>query len=421
MSAADEELGWTGGQYSLYRAALGAYLFVHFAALVPWGTEVFSDRGVLPDAAASPLFRVFPNLFWLADGPAFVTGVLAVAAALALALAAGWHDRVAAVLLWFVWASLFGRNPLISNPSLPYVGLLLLVHAGLPSGAAAPYGAWSMRGRLDPGGGWRLPRALHRVAWLLMSVGYSYSGFTKLMSPSWRDGTALERVLANPLARPDGPGALLARAPDALLRAATFGALAFELSFVLLAMSRRLRPLAWGAMLAMHLGLILLIDFADLSLGMVLLHAFTFDPAWLRPRRGREPELVFYDGACGLCHRTVRFGLAEDEGGAAFRFAPLQGTTFAELVPEEERATLPDSILLRRDDGALLQRSDAIAHMLLALGGAWRALGHLLRLVPRPLRDLAYDGVARVRRRLFRKPAELCPMLPPHLGARFLA
>jgi hypothetical protein len=36
-------------------------------------------------------------------------------------------------------------------------------------------------------------------------------------------------------------------------------------------------------MLALHLGLLFVIDFADLSLGMVLLHLFTFDPEWLSP------------------------------------------------------------------------------------------------------------------------------------------
>ena len=37
-----------------------------------------------------------------------------------------------------------------------------------------------------------------------MAVGYTFSGVTKLPSPSWRDGTALARILDNPLARP-GP------------------------------------------------------------------------------------------------------------------------------------------------------------------------------------------------------------------------
>src|SRR5207245_3602172 len=55
------ENGWTGGQYSLFRAVFGLYLFVHFVELVPWGAELFSNRGVLPHAAASPLIHLFPN------------------------------------------------------------------------------------------------------------------------------------------------------------------------------------------------------------------------------------------------------------------------------------------------------------------------------------------------------------------------
>jgi len=39
--------------------------------------------------------------------------------------------------------------------------------------------------------------------------------------------------------------------------------------------------------------------------------------------------------------------------------------------------------------------------------------------VPRGIRDRAYDGIARVRYRLFRKPTDACPVTPPELRARF--
>ena len=128
--------GWSGGQYSVYRALFGAYLFVHFAMLLPWGTELFSSSGVLPDGSVSPYLRLFPNVLALADGPVFVTVLLALGVLASGLLAVGYRDRVAAVFLWYLWACLFGRNPLISNPGLPYVGLLLVVHALLPR---APY------------------------------------------------------------------------------------------------------------------------------------------------------------------------------------------------------------------------------------------------------------------------------------------
>jgi predicted DCC family thiol-disulfide oxidoreductase YuxK len=132
-----------------------------------------------------------------------------------------------------------------------------------------------------------------------------------------------------------------------------------------------------------------------------------------------EAEILFYDGACGLCHRSVLFVLAHDRAGV-FRFAPIGGPSFAASVPAQERGTLPDAIVVQRSDGAILVRSDAVAHVLARLGGGWPALGALLRAVPRPLRDVAYDWVARGRKRWFPKPDDACPVVPAHLRARFV-
>jgi predicted DCC family thiol-disulfide oxidoreductase YuxK len=130
-------------------------------------------------------------------------------------------------------------------------------------------------------------------------------------------------------------------------------------------------------------------------------------------------ETVFYAGDCGLCHRTVRFILSVDEEGCAFRFAPLGGDTFRARVPEEVRAELPDSLVLLTEDGRLLVRSEATLHILRRLGGPWRVLGALLRVLPRWLRDGAYDAVARIRQRLFARPEASCPHVSSKLRARF--
>jgi predicted DCC family thiol-disulfide oxidoreductase YuxK len=132
-------------------------------------------------------------------------------------------------------------------------------------------------------------------------------------------------------------------------------------------------------------------------------------------------DLVYYDGGCGLCHRTVRFLIARDPEGEAFRFAPIQGETFRARVPAERRATLPDSIVLERADGVLLVGSDATAHMLVRLGGGWSVLGRLLGRVPRALREAAYRWVAARRLRWFAAPEASCPVLPDRLRARFEA
>lgn len=409
--------GWTGGQYSVFRVIFGTYLFVHFVHLIPWGAELFSNAGVLPDGSASPILYLFPNVLAVWDAPSVVVSLLVVGAALSVIFAAGWHDRIAAVGLWYIWACLFGRNPLIANPSLPFVGWMLLAHAFLPP---APYGSLTARGRADPAGSWHMPPAIFLVAWVLMAVGYSYSGYTKLLSPSWLDGTALARVLDNPLARPGFIRETLLSLPDFVLRLATWAGLFLELAFAPLALVRRLRPWLWAAMLLMHLQLLVLIDFADLSLGMVMLHLFTFDPAWIRPAAAAATETVFYDGNCGLCHRAVRFILAEDRAGDAFCFAPLDSEMFRSAIPKASQATLPDSLVVLTADGGVLARSSGVVHIMSRLGGLWRVLASVAWLVPAPLLDAVYDFVAGIRYRLFARPAESCPVLPKHLRARFV-
>ena len=407
--------GWTGGQYSVYRVVLGAYLLQHFAGLLAWGPELFSSEGMLADATLSPLYPLFPNVLFALDSPIVVTLLLGLAAIAAVLFAAGFKDRACALVLWYLWACLFTRNPLIQNPSLPFIGWLLIAHSVLPR---APYGSWDARGRADPGGGWQLPDSIYAGAWIVMAIGYSYSGYTKLVSPSWVDGSAIAHILDNPLARPSFVRDLALALPTPVLQLMTWGGLALELLFAPLALVRRVRPWLWLAMLGLHLNLLVLIDFADLSFGMVILHAFTFDPSWLRARRSAGEWVVYYDGSCGLCHRTVRLLLAEDRE-AVFRYAPLESARFANEVAPSGAGELPDSIVLRTPDGELRVRSAALIEIGDQLGGVWRALAIASRAVPRVLRDRLYDQIAAIRQRLFRRPEQACPIVPPDLRERF--
>jgi predicted DCC family thiol-disulfide oxidoreductase YuxK len=406
---------WTGGQYSVYRAILGVFLVSHFVALLPWAAEVFSNRGVLP-ASASPLLTLFPNVLAVNDSPIVVTILIAIGAAAAVLLAIGLSDRIAAVVAWYVLACLFGRNPLISNPSLPFIGWLLLLHACLPP---APYGSWAARIRVDPRGGWHFPPALFAAAWIVMSLAYSYSGYMKLVSPSWVDGTALTRVLNNPLARPGFIRDLALLIPAPVLLVATWGALALELLYAPLALFARLRPWIWLAMVGMHLGLMVLIDFAELSIGMLILHLLTFDPQWVPARWPARRDRILYDGTCGLCHGAVRFVLAEDRRGDAFTFSPLQESAGA--IEAQSGRALPDSMVVHADSGDVLVRSRAVLYIGQRLGGLWRVLATAGQAVPLAVRDAAYDFVARVRYRVFGRAETLCPVLPPDLRARFFA
>ena len=141
---------------------------------------------------------------------------------------------------------------------------------------------------------------------------------------------------------------------------------------------------------------------------------------WPPPHRAGQTDRLFYDGACGLCHFAVNFTLEHDATGQAFRYSPLQSEHLDEALPKGvTRDQLPDSVVVLTTRGELLVKSDAALYMGMKMGGVWRALAHLGALIPRALRDVAYDLVAAVRHRLFAKPQDACPMLPPALRSRF--
>jgi predicted DCC family thiol-disulfide oxidoreductase YuxK len=265
-----------------------------------------------------------------------------------------------------------------------------------------------------------MPDGIFLVAWLLLALGYSYSGLTKLASPSWLDGTAMERVLQNPLARPGWLRDLLLTLPNWILRAMTWGALAAEIAFAPLALVRSARPWIWLVLLLMHCGLIMVVDFTDLSLGMIMIHLFTFDPAWIPAQPATGTDVLFFDGSCGLCHRAVRFILAEDRSRMAFRFAPLGGETFAATIPQSDAAKLPDSLVVATTDGRLVFRARAVRRIARKLGGIWRLIAITSSIIPTVVLDFGYNLIARIRYRLFARPKQACPILPKELRERFL-
>jgi predicted DCC family thiol-disulfide oxidoreductase YuxK len=413
----EHENGWTGGQYSVFRFLLGTYLAFHFLHLLPWVGEVFSSAGMLPSASLSPLTRVFPNILAITDTPAAAMLLCCCAVMASLALAAGWHDRLAALLAWYVLACFFGRNPLIQNPSLPYLGWMLLLHAALPSGPpSGPYGSWAARGRNDPGGAWALPASLFAAAWIVMAVSYSYSGYTKLFSPSWVSGDTVSAVLRNPLARDWFLRDAFLALPPIALKLITWGILVVELLFAPICLWRRARPWAWLAMLVVQFGFLALLSFPDLTIAMLLFHLLTFDPAWLKPRN-LEGTVVYFDGDCALCHGVVRFLVAEDQS-SGLRFAPLGSTFTARTIAPKIRAALPLSMLVRKPDGQLLIEDDGLLHLLAEMGGLWRLIAGVARAVPKPLRGHTYHAIGRRRIAVFGAAKQACPVLAEGLRQR---
>jgi predicted DCC family thiol-disulfide oxidoreductase YuxK len=133
--------------------------------------------------------------------------------------------------------------------------------------------------------------------------------------------------------------------------------------------------------------------------------------------------ILLYDGVCGLCNRLVQFILRRDRD-AVFHFASLQSDFAAGIVTRHAAnpSDLDTFYVVLSDNHEqefLLSRSDAAVYVLKRLSPFWRILGFFLGILPRSLRDWAYQVIARNRYRLFGR-YEACPIPAENVRARFL-
>jgi predicted DCC family thiol-disulfide oxidoreductase YuxK len=136
-----------------------------------------------------------------------------------------------------------------------------------------------------------------------------------------------------------------------------------------------------------------------------------------------EPAVLLYDGTCGFCDGAVKFVLKVDRR-AEMRFASLDGGFAAAVLQRHPELAGVDSVVYVEDPGGAGEhvsvRSEAALRVAAYLGGPWRALGAVARVVPAPARDWAYDRFAAVRYRVFGR-VDSCAIPPPEVRARFVA
>lgn len=128
--------------------------------------------------------------------------------------------------------------------------------------------------------------------------------------------------------------------------------------------------------------------------------------------------LLLYDGLCGFCDGAVQFILRHDRRGA-LRFAPLQGEAARDVLARHPALAGVDSLILVEGDTVRV-RSDGALQVARLMGGAWPAVAAVLRIVPRPVRDWAYDLIARYRFRLAGR-REACRLPTAKERGRFVA
>lgn len=120
-------------------------------------------------------------------------------------------------------------------------------------------------------------------------------------------------------------------------------------------------------------------------------------------------RIVFYDGDCVLCSKTVIFLLKKDKKKRLF-FAPLGGKTFQAVSIQQP---INEASVVFFKEGELFTKSTAVLKIASHLPFPWPLFG-LLLLIPAFVRDYFYRLIGKNRYNWFGKTASCFVMYPCH-------
>lgn len=128
-------------------------------------------------------------------------------------------------------------------------------------------------------------------------------------------------------------------------------------------------------------------------------------------------QVILFDGTCNLCNASVRFIIKRDPS-AKFLFSTLQSDFGKQLLKNVGIEDVKyDSVILYKN-GKVYKQSDAVLLIARQLSGLWSVF-FVFIIIPRPIRNVVYNWIARNRYRWFGK-RDMCMIPSPEIKHRFL-
>lgn len=120
-------------------------------------------------------------------------------------------------------------------------------------------------------------------------------------------------------------------------------------------------------------------------------------------------NIVFYDGECGLCSKSIRF-IYRNDPLKLFLFCPLQSKKAQKTLKTHNISQIRYDTVYVTFNGTITSKSDAAITVLKNLPKKHlNALGLLLSLAPKKIRDYGYQLVSSNRHLLVKGTCSLPP------------
>jgi len=118
-------------------------------------------------------------------------------------------------------------------------------------------------------------------------------------------------------------------------------------------------------------------------------------------------NIVLFDGICNLCNASVRFIIKHDKK-SKIQFASLQSETAKQLLLNKAIDTQKIDSIIFISDEKIFFKSNAAIEIAKMLDGFPNYLKYF-QFIPRAIRDIVYDLIAKNRYRLFGKSCAIGP------------
>ena len=233
---------------AVMRIAFGALVFVWTLTLLPDLRAFYTSSGILP---AQPRIAWTWGLLQHSDSMTMVVIVWCVLLLGSIGVMLGYRTRLSSLLTFVTLLAFQRRNPWVINTGDWFLRMVAFYILLTPAGAALSLDRW----RTARHAFWEFPRRApwgQRLIQIQLSAGYLFSVWAKVQGTTWNNGTAVSYALRiGDFSRFAPPGVL----SHSLIASNifTFGALATELSLVVLVWNRRCRPWVLAAGIVMHL------------------------------------------------------------------------------------------------------------------------------------------------------------------------
>lgn len=128
-----------------------------------------------------------------------------------------------------------------------------------------------------------------------------------------------------------------------------------------------------------------------------------------------DKPILFYDGDCGFCQRSVQF-IIEHEKSPLYNFAPLQGEAAVNHLPKALTEDLDSLVIL--SGNTIYTKSDAVLFIANSLVFPY-SLAKIGKVIPVRIRNQMYKLVARNRFKLS-KVSKTCVIPSDEERLRFI-